>query len=432
MRFVLLLFTVAVVVFGQAGIFGPVSARLKAGDFAPEIVFSKIWNAAGAGPQTPLSLSSQLTVLTFYPDTSHNLNSVSRWNALVAEFAGKPVQFVWITQERESTLATWLAKHPLQGLVALDPDGATGRSYGIELPAAAIVGPDRRIVGFDPSMLPTADTLNAALENRITTTPVKKADWKAFLESRRVLLKAEPPRMPGPDDHKPNYPPSYTLRVSPSQSEGGGNFGGMDYWSLEGFDLKGILSEIYNLNPIRIHLPSGLDDGKRYDFSLVLPEPESKDQIYERFRQGVQDYFHVSATRETVALDVYIVKASNGRPPAVKRRAEHISLGLSSVEFQVSRVAGEGDAFTDPPKAVAIDAIRGISVEGTMDDFCRRLEAKLDRPLIDETNLQGEFRFHVKASDAEKNDFLDRLRDQLGLVITPVQRNVEILALRPN
>ena len=150
-----------------------------------------------------------------------------------------------------------------------------------------------------------------------------------------------------------------------------------------------------------------------------------------RFRQGVQAHFHVSATRETIALDAYVVTASNGKPPTVKRRAGHISLGLSSVEFQVSRVAGEPDAFTDPPKAVAIDTIRGISVEGTIDDFCRRLEATLDRPVVDETKLDGEFRFKVKASENEKNDFLDRLRDQLGLVIAPAQRNVEILALRP-
>jgi hypothetical protein len=42
-----------------------------------------------------------MTVLAFFPDTSHNIQSVTRWNALVAEFADKPIQFVWITGEKD-------------------------------------------------------------------------------------------------------------------------------------------------------------------------------------------------------------------------------------------------------------------------------------------------------------------------------------------
>jgi hypothetical protein len=29
----------------------------------------------------------------------------------------------------------------------------------------------------------------------------------------------------------------------------------MDFWSLEGFDLKGIICVLYNINPARIALP---------------------------------------------------------------------------------------------------------------------------------------------------------------------------------
>jgi len=84
------------------------------------------------------------------------------------------------------------------------------------------------------------------------------------------------------------------------------------------------------------------------------------------------------------------------------------------------------------PKAAGIRGIRGIGMEGTADDFCRALESMLDRPVVNETQLAGQFEFKVRASETAKNDFLERLRDELGLVVTEVQRNVEILAFEPH
>ena len=42
-------------------------------------------------------------------------------------------------------------------------------------------------------------------------------------------------------------------------SEVPGNYSGLDLWSLEGFDLKGAISVLYNINPVRIALPTSLD-----------------------------------------------------------------------------------------------------------------------------------------------------------------------------
>jgi len=426
-RLLLLLLVFAVTgMFSQSGIFGPVLNRLKAGDVAPDIRFSKILNAAGRTAWSPPNLSGQVTVLSIFPDTSHNPDAISRWNALTDQFAGQPVQFVWITGERETSLVPWLAEHPISWVLH-DPQGETGRSYGMELPSGVIIGADRRILGFDVMMVPQLESVVAALEGRITTTPPKRgaAQFKAFMESRRVLLAAEPRRMPRLDDHKPSFSPSYTLHVTPSQKDGeSGNYGGPDYWSLNGFDLKKLIAELYSINPIRIHLPASLDNGTRYDFSLVLPEAESKEQMYERFRQGIQDYFHITATGEERLLDVYVVTALDRKPPAAKSRTEESWGGLSSVGFMDT--AGDGD-FLREPKSVGIGGIWSIGTEGTAVDFCRTLERALDRPVVNETHLEGQFEFKVEASQTAQASFLERLRDQLGLVVTPAQRNVDIL-----
>jgi uncharacterized protein (TIGR03435 family) len=78
-----------------------------------------------------------------------------------------------------------------------------------------------------------------------------------------------------------------------------------------------------------------------------------------------------------------------------------------------------------------IGDIRAISLEGTLDDFCHTLESALDRPVVNETGMQGVYEFNLKSSESSENDFLDRLRDQFNLRIALAQRRVQIVALKP-
>ena len=119
---------------GQVGLYGPVRVHLKAGDVAPDISFTRMLSGPGAASWSQTNLTGQMTVVVFYPDTSHNLESVTRWNAVVEKFAGKPVQFVWVTGEEEDRLLPWLNEHPVKGWVFFDPEGKTGKAYGLGAP----------------------------------------------------------------------------------------------------------------------------------------------------------------------------------------------------------------------------------------------------------------------------------------------------------
>src|SRR6202042_95240 len=300
-RVLLLLVFVIPVGFGQMGLYGPISSHVKAGDLAPKIKFAKTLNAPVAGSWSQANLSGQVTVLTFMPDTSHNPEIVELWNAEIKKFNGKLVQFVWITGEKESTLLPWLDQHPLEGWVFLDPKGQTGNAYGMELPANVIVGTDRKIVGFYDGVTETGDLL------------------KAFIESHKMRMNAEPPRMSRFEGNRPAFPPSYTVHISPSQGGEHGNLGGDDLLALKGYTLKEAIDELDDVNPIRVHLPAALDNSKHYDFVLVLPEQEEREQMKDRMRQGLLDYFHVSERREDRLMDVYVVSAlPNRKPPAAQ------------------------------------------------------------------------------------------------------------------
>jgi uncharacterized protein (TIGR03435 family) len=358
----------------------------------------------------------------------------------VEQFADKPAQFVWITEEEESSVAPWLVEHSIKGWVFSDPDGAIARSYGLELPfpAAVIIGKDGRIIGFDSSIVPTASTVDAALEGRITTTSPERglAAAKAFDESRMVLLDPEPPRMPLPENHKkPDFTPSYTVHISPSQGDAQNSSGRDGFKSFQGFALKNLIAQLYGATRPRIVLPPALDDGKRYDIAIVLPEPESDEVTNNRIRQGIEDYFHVAVTREERLVDVYVVTAIDGKSPKTKidRSEDQHSGGSwgSSVGFAVARGAGEPDDLAQLMKPVSISEIRSIYMEGTLDDFCRTLEYMLDRPVVNETKIEGAFALNIKASEGADNDFLERLRDELNLSITPAQRSVQMVVLKP-
>jgi len=439
LRFLRILPILAAAVFAQDGIYGPISAEHpKAGDLAPDIVFAKVLNTGNPSPWTSANLFGKLTVITFYPDTSHNLPSVSSWNALVQQFRDKAIQFVWITGEPESSLALWLRNHPVSGWVFDDPDGATGRSYGMELPSAVIVGTDGRIIGFDPSMLPTGTTLNAALEGRITTTSPKPgaAGFKEFMQSNLVLLDAEAPRMPRPDDHKPNFAPSYTVHISPSNNQDAGDVSDDDFKGFQAYKLRQAIVALYQTSPSRIVMPQSMDDGTRYNFAIVLPSREDEESISRRMRQGIEDYFHVTLTREERLMDVYVLTSVDGNPPKTKIAPNDDSdssvIGwASSVEFRVPAGTGDSDFTPEMPAAVGIDTLRGIFLTGTIDEFCKTLERALDRPVVNDAGFEGTFRFDLKASEDDDNNFLDRLRDELDLDLVPAQRRVEVVVVKP-
>jgi uncharacterized protein (TIGR03435 family) len=429
-RFLLLFFALAVPGgLGQMGVYGTVAAHVKAGDRAPDIAFTKVLSAPVAGSWSQTNLSGQLTVLAFMPDTSHNLQIVTLWNDLVEKFSDQPIQFLWITGESESTLLPWLEEHPISGWVLLDSMGRTGNAYGMELPENVIVGADRRIVGFYMGTTETEGLLEAVKDGRITTTRPDKATLKAFMESGKVLIDAEPQRIPRLDDHRPAFSPSYTIHVSLSQSEERGNFGGDDYWALKGYSLKEAVEQLYEVNSIRLHLPASLDNTKRYDFALVLPKGESREKMKERMQQELQDYFHMTATRENRLVDVYVISAlPDRRPPALEATPD--GMGGRSSGIQFSSVEGAED-MQEEMKPQSISALRAVYQDGTIDQFCHRVESFLDRPVVNETGLQGEFKLYVKNNEGEENTFLERLRDELGLVITPGQRNVEMMVFQP-
>jgi uncharacterized protein (TIGR03435 family) len=259
---------------------------------------------------------------------------------------------------------------------------------------------------------------------------VSRSATQFFLRSAATSLK--PNELRGcrvPTQTGPIIPPSSALHVSQSQGEVRSNCGGGDFTALRGYTLKEAITYLYGVDQIRVLLPASLDDSKRYDFSIVLPAQEESETIKAHVQQGLLDYFNLYAKRENRSEEVYVVAAAQGRtPPLAKRHvADHMAFGSGgSVEF----TSDPSDVPANVPggiKRLSVSTLRGLSLDGTADEFCGTLERILDRPVVNETTLQGDFEFHVERREGSPNDFLERLRDQSGLTIAPARRNVEII-----
>jgi len=414
--------------------FSQARAPVHAGDPAPNLTWTKIVASvpASGGPR---SLFGQTTVLQFLRPVSHNEHAVSEWNALVEQFADRPVNFVWIANEKEESLAPFLKTHPVRGWLVLDPSEESYKAYGVEGAAGVLIDPHGVIAGFT-FMTPEADQIQAVLDRRTVAISgeLSEAQMDAIRDSKAVRVEAEPIRSPSPPQ-KPNLPPSEEVHISPSETKGTAGSIGPDHWMQRGFDLRAILSKVLGTDASRIDLPAALDNGARYDFVLVPPREEDEEAMRRRVREGIEKYFHVTLAQVIRPVEVYVMTAEEGKAP--RRKPESEAYGGSVGTFTRTFKLPEGVA---PTQEAIEEAIRRemataemtamTALSSSMDEFRRALEDGLRRPIVDETKLTGIYDFKIQGEAQTTAEFLGMLRDQLGIILTPTQRSIEMTVVR--
>lgn len=302
-----------------------------------------------------------------------------------------------------------------------------------------IIDPHGIISGFT-FMSPHQDQIQAVLDGRVVAIKgdATEAQLDAIFDGKVVRVEAEPHRSPPPPE-KPNLPPSDEVHISPTHERGTVSSTAPDHWMRRGFDLRSILAEITNTTPSRIDLPSTLDNEARYDFVFVPPREEDEETIHRQVRSAIEKYFHVTITPTVRSTDVYVMTALEGKTPKPKNPASEFHSGSStfsthwkSVELPEgvapTRKALE-EASRQAMATAQLTAMTGLS--SSMDDLCRALEDGLHRPIIDETKMTGIYDFKIQGEAETTEQFFTMLRDQLGLVLIPTQRPIELVVVQP-
>ena len=225
------------------------------------------------------------------------------------------------------------------------------------------------------------------------------------------------------------YPASYEVHISPSLCDRcGSSSRGPRFAVYKGFELKKMVATIYGMNPARVDFPDALNDGKQYDFAVSLPKDESDQTIERLVQEGIQKYFQLSITLETRETDVYVLTAPGGKGPAMKSSsASFASLGGMNLREE------QRDGVWDSSKIASKNgrSITAISVwDMSMEKLCGGLEAAFDRPVLDETHLKGNYSFQIRGDVHTTDEFLQKLREQAGLVLSADRREVTMLVVR--
>ena len=199
-------------------------------------------------------------------------------------------------------------------------------------------------------------------------------------------------------------------------------------------DLRTLLSRVCDCPMARVELPSRLDKDERHCFS-VRYAPEQPEPMRNRLMLAwIEVHFHIAVTREARLMDVYVLTAPDGLSPSVKEaQGEDGGIGTFGSMFYLERTGDETprpeslDAFLrDKPAAI----VNVAASNATLAEFGQLLEPGLDRFVVDETGLTGRYDLQVTGEAASTDEFRQRLRDQLGLVLTPASREVTMLVVR--
>lgn len=195
---------------------------------------------------------------------------------------------------------------------------------------------------------------------------------------------------------------------------------GSNTWNARGVELKTLIAQIYDIDVRQVDLADSGANG-RYDLTVTLPKEVTQDEMQRLLVDAVQRKFSLDIKPEVRSMFVYVMTAPNGpggglHPQAATRRQ-------GAGDAAQIQYAGRG--------CFGVEA-EGVSVTGkTIAEFGRTLQPELDRLLIDETKLGGAYDFEIGKYTSE-DELFRALKDQLGLVVKPVERKVTVLRVRPH
>ncbi|WP_158821069.1 TIGR03435 family protein [Granulicella sp. S156] len=251
-------------------------------------------------------------------------------------------------------------------------------------------------------------------------------DNEAFHRSRHVQ-----------HPQRPEFSPSDTVHISPTQKEiGTSMWSAPNYWITQGYELQGLVGMLYDYAATRIEFEDPELAQQRYDVALVLPNEEDEAAMKESIRIALQRELGLLITRDVRRRDVYIVTAPHG--PGPKLRESRDMGGFTATHSLVTVLSGKSAPTREDIEQLQLSkrANEGIAVDsisissGTITEFCSTLEQSLDRPVVDESQLQGRYSFELRREKLSRDQFFERIQKELGLLVSPGEREVAMLIVQ--
>jgi uncharacterized protein (TIGR03435 family) len=217
-----------------------------------------------------------------------------------------------------------------------------------------------------------------------------------------------------------------TMRVGSTSMEAGS-----DHWSARGYDLKTLISQIYDMDSRRIDYAEDGSGNTRYDVNLTLTDDVDDDGMQRMLKDALEKKFRLTITPESRAMDVYVLTAPNGPGSALHRHGTGAMTKLAAGDAEDFGLEAGQQITYEGRDCTGKSSANGIAASaGSISEFRRTLEPDLDRLLVDETNLKGNYDFKI-GNYANQQELFKLLHEQLGIMVTAAQRKVTMLTVRP-
>ncbi|SPE42821.1 exported hypothetical protein [Candidatus Sulfopaludibacter sp. SbA3] len=362
-----------------------VNAQPRPGQQAPTIRLGEVLH----GKQPALTPGYALLIEFWATWCTPCRENIPHLNQLADEFQTSGIDFLSLTSEPQETVKRFLEDHPMHGIVALDPDGATSNAFGaVGLPTTVLIDSTGTIAAITHPAMVNAAVIKALLAH--TPLPLSRLETDSRTVKRRPLASGA---TIADEDAK--------ARVVVRLVDGGhGSLSGNDQYESDGNGLRALLADAYGIPALRIELPAYLAN-ETYAVQAWVPQrhPETLKPL----------------------LQAALVAGAS-----IRVRREQRSMGV----LVVSGVPGKMAASSPHELAQGGFKTGDISVEGGTAEMVRNyIEMAVGKSVVLDAPPSARFTFKLRWDPTKPGDFAAALHDQLGLELKAETRTLEFLVV---
>ena len=356
---------------------------------APNFKIAHVQNAPVSKIKGLADLKGKVVFLEFWATwCGPCVAGIPHLNRLIDALKGAPVVFLSVTDEPAETIEKYRKTHEMKAWVGIDEAGSSLKSFHVlSRPAGYLIGKDGTLLAsLYPDDLKEKDVRDA-LAGHFPSRPIVWED-------------APRPKAAG-DAAGKTY---FEARIS--QASGApGMTGSADGLEGRSMDFVQNVASIWDVPTSRVLVDSV--PVPAFNFTLKTPS-ERYERGHDLLKAAVQAAFGVSVAPEKRETDALVLTLSDAKDaPRPKPGVEGDKPGLMAY--------GGGRLLGKVP----------------LSEVARALWMSLDKPVVDETGLKGEYQFDMEWKMSDRAE-LDRLLAAQGLSLVPGKRAVEFLRVSPD
>jgi len=335
------------------------------------------------------SLRGKVVVLEFWATwCGPCVGAIPHVNKLVEYFQDEPVRFISITDEKRETIEDFLSRKKMKTWIGLDTDRSMFSAYHIRgIPQMILIDKDGRIAAMAHPMAVQTKHIQRVLDGELP-------DFGRGDVNRTERVAAQPS----------GVEPVFSITIRPGSGNTSGMSGGPGKVEFNNRTLRSIITWAWNTTESRLDAQFDRLD-EQFDVTVIAPR-RARDSVRNHLRYALQAAFGLEVEKVTRQTDVYVLKHM-GRPAPDLDRAAADSGGFMSTGAGRINMAG-----------VQLDAL------------VMALEGVLDRPVVDETELDGRFDVLLEWDAGRTASLKKALRDRLGLRLVKAARPVQYTVVR--